>query len=60
MSKDEMELVCEALVREIGSATRWSAVREAWFALLHVRHMWKQIHGERDHSAGSNSMKEPS
>ena len=44
MSVDtECSLVCEALVREIRDAQRWSAVVEAWEALLRVR----QQHQER-------------
>jgi len=35
----EEALVCEALVREIGQATRWSAALDAWNALMHVRKM---------------------
>ena len=35
----EEALICEALVREIGRAGRWSAVIDGFNALLHVRHM---------------------
>lgn len=40
---NERDLVCEALVREIRDASRWSAIVEAWNALLHVRHMSKGL-----------------
>jgi hypothetical protein len=33
----EEDLICEALVREIGGASRWSARVEAWEALLSTR-----------------------
>lgn len=33
----ESQLVREALVREIRDATRWSAIMEAWGALLNTR-----------------------
>jgi len=36
---NERDLICEALVREIRDASRWSAVVEAWDALLKVRRM---------------------
>ena len=42
----EESLVCEALVREIGKADRWSAVMDGWHALLHVRHMASAMHME--------------
>ncbi len=35
--KTESQLIREALVREIRDADRWSAVIEAWEALLTVR-----------------------
>jgi NAD-specific glutamate dehydrogenase len=43
---NEEALVCEALVREIGRADRWSAVTEAWDALLHVRRMGESLRAE--------------
>jgi hypothetical protein len=42
----EIALVCEALVREIGTATRWCAVVDAWQALLHVRLIGKGMLSE--------------
>ncbi|KKK70860.1 hypothetical protein LCGC14_2919720 [marine sediment metagenome] len=45
LTKEE-SLVCEALVREIGRADRWSAVMDGWEALLHVRHMASAMHIE--------------
>jgi hypothetical protein len=41
-------LICEALVREIILAQRWSAVIETWEALLHVRQMAKSMKSEMD------------
>ncbi len=41
--KEEADLVCEALVREMGWASRWQSVSEAWHALLHVRGMAKRL-----------------
>lgn len=46
VTNDE-QLVCEALVREIGKAKRWTAVVEAWKALLKVRHMADELKSER-------------
>lgn len=43
----EGDLICEALVREIGQASRWVAVREAWQALLTVRRMQKEMLDEQ-------------
>ena len=45
LAKEE-SLVCEALVREIGRAQRWSAVMDGWEALLRVRHMADAMHVE--------------
>ncbi len=42
----EEYLICEALVREIGRAERWQSISAAWTALLHVRHMAKQMRNE--------------
>lgn len=44
----EADLICEALVREIGRANRWIAIREAWLALLSVRRMAKQLNEEQE------------
>ncbi len=51
LSKEE-SLVCEALVREIGRADRWSAVMDAWKALLHVRRMAGGMHKEAEETVG--------
>lgn len=47
MIDTEASLVREALVREIHEAKRWSAVVEAWQALLKVREMANSIQNER-------------
>ena len=41
-------LVCEALVREILHANRWSAVEEAWRALLKVRRLSNVLISEQE------------
>ena len=46
-------LICEALVREIRDAQRWSAVEEAWQALLNVRRMSREMAWERNHLRGA-------
>lgn len=43
----EADLVCEALVREIAHAGRWSAVIEAWQALLAVRRISRTMAEEQ-------------
>ena len=56
------DLICEALVREIGHAKRWSAVEEAWNALLHTRLLSKalvnEFHGPKD-DCDSSEPKQP-
>jgi hypothetical protein len=47
--KKEGDLVCEALVREIYHAKRWTAIVEAWMALLSVREMQKNHRIELEH-----------
>lgn len=42
----ECDLVCEALVREIRDAKRWSAVVEAWEALLAVRRQTRELEND--------------
>ncbi len=42
----EEALVCEALVREMARATRWSAILDAFNALGHVRIMAGNMHRE--------------
>ena len=44
--------VREELVRQISEASRWSAVEEAFVALLKVRHMAKQHQQEMRHLRG--------
>ncbi len=39
----EADLVCEALVREINRASRWSHVLDAWRALLNVRRIEDEL-----------------
>ena len=46
-------MVREALVREIRDAGRWSAVIEAWDALLKVTRMAKSLQKERDKLSGT-------
>ena len=48
MVEKEEALICEALVREINNATRWSAVIEAWLALLRVRRMASEMKKEEN------------
>ena len=48
---EDESLICEALVREIGRATRWTAIVEAWEALMYVRLMAAAMASERDHLA---------
>ena len=45
----EEDLICEALVREIGRASRWSARVEAWQALLSTRREGESLRREREH-----------
>lgn len=52
----EADLICEALVREIGRGPRWQAVREAWAALLVVRRMSEDMQAERVHLAGASGV----
>lgn len=58
LAKEE-SLVCEALVREIGQATRWSAVLEGFNALLHVRHMAAPMHREARMLEGTTAPPNP-
>lgn len=52
---NEADLICEALVREIGRDTRWMAKVAAWQALLSVRRQSEGMESERRHLAGSAS-----
>ena len=54
----EAQLICEALVREIRDAERWSAVVEAWEALLKVRHMARDMERELEH-LGAGATQQP-
>lgn len=49
---NQRDLICEALVREIRDASRWSAVVEAWDALLKVRRMSKQLINDIENPMG--------
>ena len=44
---ESLSLIREALVKEIRDATRWSAIIDAWSALLHVRLRAKRLQEER-------------
>lgn len=50
---NEADLICEALVKEIGRGGRWCAVVEAWQALLTVRRMSKDMEVERTYLSGA-------
>ena len=52
-TQTESQLVREALVREIRDAPRWSAVIEAWHALLSVRRKADALLKEHKVNAGS-------
>ena len=45
LAKEE-SLICEALVKEMGRATRWSAVLDVFNTLGHVRLMAANMHRE--------------
>lgn len=49
----EEDLICEALVREIGRATRWQAKVEAWSALMRVRADANLMRAEHERYAGA-------
>jgi len=55
MIESEYQLIREALVREIRDAKRWSAVVEAWDALLSVGRKAKNLIAEQRHLTGSTS-----
>ena len=55
----DLSLICEALVREISHAQRWSAIEEAWEALLHVRRFVKEMKSEPPDSCCGGSEKHP-
>lgn len=50
---NEADLICEALVKEIGRGGRWCAIVEAWQALLTVRRISKNMDDERAHLTGA-------
>jgi len=52
----EEDLICEALVREIGGASRWSARVEAWEALLSTRREGESLRREQAHLSGGASL----
>lgn len=52
---NEADLICEALVKEIAAGGRWSAVVEAWQALLTVRRMSRDMEAEHKHLSGAGS-----
>ena len=58
IGSNEGQLICEALVREIGQAKRWLAVVEAWQALLHVRRMEDHRQWEMEKLRGKTSLSE--
>jgi len=47
--KKEGDLICEALVREMYQSRRWTAIVEAWQALMHVRQQQKNHCAEMEH-----------
>ncbi len=49
----EADLICKALVKEIGKAPTWLGVVEAWRALLRVRRMSKELRAEHNYHLGS-------
>ena len=53
--QSEVQLVREALVREIRDATRWVAVVEAWETLLKVIRMAKSLQEERNKFSGTGN-----
>ena len=59
LTKEE-SLICEALVREMAQATRWSAVLDAFNALGHVRLMAGNMHREAADGGGKDGVVRPS
>jgi hypothetical protein len=55
----EEDLICEALVREIGRASRWSARVEAWRALLSTRREGESLRREQEHLADNTASSSP-
>jgi len=53
----EEDLICEALVREIGRAPRWIARVQAWQALLSTRDAGKELREENCKVHGSAVVK---
>ena len=51
-------LVCEALVRRMRDGKRWSAIEEAWEALVHVKQMGDSLEKEARHIAGAPNRRE--
>lgn len=55
----EEDLICEALVREIGRASRWSARVEAWTALLSTRREGENLRREQEHLTDKTTSSAP-
>lgn len=51
----EADLICEAILREIDRAGRWSHVTDAWKALLTVRRMEKELTKEQNYLSDSTT-----
>ncbi len=56
----DADLVCEALVREIRRAGRWTAIMEACGALLAVRRRAKDMSREQEMGDSMNAQSESS
>lgn len=48
----EADLICKALVKEIGRAPTWLGVVEAWQSLLRVRRMARELRKEHEQCLG--------
>ena len=51
--ENEADLIVEALVKEIARGCRWSAMVEAWQAILTVRRIAGNLEAERKHLSGA-------
>lgn len=56
VQRDE-DLICEALVREIDRASRWTARVEAWQALVSTRHRGQCLRADIDRQLVANGYK---
>lgn len=45
----QADAVCKVLCREIANAKRWSAIVDAWQAILTVRRMEKELRAEQEY-----------